>query len=137
MIEIWISGRAVGKARPRLSRYGVHTPTRYAEWKRNTILQLMALKLPPAPIPAKVDCFFVNFLSSDTDNLTGALLDSLVEAGVLKNDSSSFVASSSGTFVKTCKKRGRDKPLGVLVQIAPMQVELLDLDIVANLHSVA
>jgi hypothetical protein len=91
-------------------------------------VQINALRLPPAPVPAKVDCYFVNFLSSDSDNLTGAVLDALVEAGILQNDSSSYVIASTGAFAKTRKRKGRDKPLGILIRIFPAQVEHLDLD---------
>jgi Holliday junction resolvase RusA-like endonuclease len=130
LIEIWISGRGVGKARPRFGRGGVvHTASRYAEWKNDAVVQIKALELPSAPVPAKVDCHFVNFLSSDSDNLTGSVLDALVEAGVLQNDSSSYVVSSTGAFAKTRKRRGRDKPLGILIRISPAQVEHLDLDL--------
>ena len=135
MIEIWLEGRGVGKARPRFGRGGVvHTADRYREWKRNAILQMKALDLLPGPIPAKVDCFFVNFFSSDSDNLTGSVLDALVEAEVLQNDSSGYVVASTGTFVKTRKRRGQDKPVGILVRISPAQIEYLDLS-VANIIS--
>ncbi len=130
MIEIWISGRGVGKARPRFGRGGVvHTASRYAQWKNDAVVQIKALRLPPAPVPAKVDCYFVNFLSSDSDNLTGAVLDALVEAGVLQNDSSSYVIASTGAFAKTRKRSGQEKPLGILIRISPAQVEHLDFDI--------
>jgi len=139
LIEIWLDGRGVGKARPRFGRGGVvHTASRYGEWKRNAILQMKALRLPAAPCPAKVDCLFVNFFSSDSDNLIGSVLDALVEAEILQNDSSGYVAGSSGIFVKTRKRRGQDKPVGILVRIAPAQIEYVDLDVaIATPQSVA
>ena len=139
MIEIWLDGRGVGKARPRFGRGGVvHTANRYGEWKRDAILQIKALRLPAAPCPARVDCTFVNFFSSDTDNLIGSVLDALVQAEILQNDSSGYVIGSSGIFVKTRKRRGQDKPVGILVRILPAQIEYLDFDI-TNIapHSVA
>lgn len=139
MIEIWIAGRGVGKARPRFGRNGaIHTCNRYGEWKANAILQLLALKLPPAPTPAKVDCFFVNFFSSDSDNLIGSVLDALVQAEILQNDSSGYVVESSGKFVKTRKKRGEEKPVGILIRISQAEVEYLDLEFIShNIQSVA
>lgn len=132
MIEIWLSGKGIGKARPRFSRNGViHTASRYASWKNDAVLQMMALRLPPAPIPVRVDCTFVNFFSSDSDNLLGSVLDALVEGGILQNDSSGYVIGSSGVFVKTRKRRGEDKPVGILVRIAPAQIEYVDLEIVS------
>jgi hypothetical protein len=130
LIEIWLQGRGVGKARPRFGRGGViHTASRYGEWKNGAVLQLVALKLPPAPVPARVDCTFVNFFSSDADNLSGSVLDSLVEAGVLQNDSSSYVVSCSGSFARTRKRRGQDKPVGILIRITPAEIEYLDLEV--------
>ncbi len=130
LIEIWLDGRGVGKARPRFGRGGVvHTADRYREWKNHAVLQMKALSLPPAPIPARVDCTFINFFSSDADNLSGSVLDSLVQVGILQNDSSSYVVSCSGTFARTRKRRRQDKPIGILVRISPMDIELLDFDI--------
>jgi Holliday junction resolvase RusA-like endonuclease len=139
VIEIWIAGRGVGKARPRFGRNGaIHTCNRYSEWKNNAILQLLALKLPPAPTPAKVECFFINFLSSDSDNLTGSALDALVQAEVLQNDSSGYVVESSGKFVKTRKERGKEKPVGILIRISQAEVDYLDLELINhNTQSVA
>ena len=130
LIEVWLHGRGVGKARPRFGRGGVvHTASRYSDWKRDAILQMKALKLPSAPCPARVDCTFVNFFSSDTDNLIGSVLDALVQAEILQNDSSGYVVGSSGKFVKTRKRRGEDKPVGILVKISPAQIEYFDFDI--------
>jgi Holliday junction resolvase RusA-like endonuclease len=130
LIEIWLDGRGVGKARPRFGRGGVvHTGSRYGEWKRDAILQLRALKLPPAPCPAKVDCLFINFFSSDTDNLIGSVLDALVQSEILQNDSSGYVVGSSGIFVKTRKRRGQDKPVGILIRIVPAEIEYVDFEI--------
>jgi len=83
-------------------------------------------------VPAKVDCFFVNFFSSDSDNLTGSVLDALVEAEILQNDSSGYVVASTGTFVKTRKRRGQDKPVGILIRITPAQIEYLDLSVAST-----
>ncbi len=107
----------------------MYTASRYSKWKNSAVLQLVAMKLPPAPIPAKIDCTFVNFFSSDADNLSGSVLDSLVEAGILRNDSSSYVVSCSGTFAKTRKKRGCDRAVGILIRITPAEIEYVDLDV--------
>ncbi|MUG98916.1 hypothetical protein F7734_44135 [Scytonema sp. UIC 10036] len=98
-------------------------------------MQLRSQGLAPAPVPACVDCLFVNFFSSDSDNLTGAVLDALVEARVLENDSSSYVAASSGKFVKTRKRRGQDKPVGILIRIVPAQIEYFEMDAISAIAS--
>ncbi|MFL9455980.1 MULTISPECIES: RusA family crossover junction endodeoxyribonuclease [Nostocales] len=81
-MKIWIEGRGIGKARPRFSSRGrvVHTETRYSHWKKDTVKQIKSLGLPRVLVPVKVDCWFVNFFSSDSDNLVGGILDAMVEA---------------------------------------------------------
>jgi hypothetical protein len=119
MQEIWLPGRGIGKARPRFSKGVVYTSHKYAAWKRQAIASIRKLKLSPAPKPCFVECFFVNFLSSDADNLQGSVLDALVQAGYLENDSSSYVIGSSGLFVKQKKERDKEKVQGILVRVSP------------------
>lgn len=136
MIEIWLDGRGIGKARPRSTRSGlIYTESRYGEWKKSAVLQIKTLKLPMFTIPVKVICYFVNFFSSDSDNLTGSVLDILVQSGVLRNDSSSFVTSSSGSFVKCRKQRGQDKLVGILIQISQAEIQYLDDSIASRIYS--
>ena len=116
--EIWIPGRGVGKGRPRFSSSGkVHTGDRYGKWKRETIKYLNST-YPGLTIqtPTYIQCYFVNFLSSDADNLIGSVLDALVQAEIIENDSSSYVPGCSGEFVKIGKPRGLEKPLGILIK---------------------
>ncbi len=109
----------------------MHTARGYGAWKSDAVLQLIRLNLPEAPKPARIECYFVNFASSDVDNLVGAVLDALVQGGVLGNDSSSYITAASGTFARTKGKRGEEKPIGVLVRILPAQIEYIDLDLKA------
>lgn len=122
MIEIFIPGRAVGKARPRFSKSHVYTDSRYGKWKKEAISHIKSLNLPKAPKPCLVECYFINFLSSDTDNLQGSVLDALVQSGYLENDSSSYVVGCSGFFAKQKKAKGKDKPVGVLVRVRSSQI---------------
>lgn len=127
-IKLWIPGRGVGKARPRFGKNGsIHTADNYGNWKTEAIAHLSTLSIPGTiPQPCKVKCQFVNFASSDSDNLTGSVLDALVQAEILANDSSSYVAASSGKFVKWRKRKGQEKKIGILVEISPAEIELLD-----------
>lgn len=61
--------------------------------------------------------------------MIGSVLDALVQASVLQNDSASYVVESTGKFVKTRKQRGQDKPVGILVRISQAEVEYFDLDV--------
>lgn len=128
---IWLPGRGVGKARPRVGRKGrVFMPERYTNWKDNAakeIIKQVRHQLQ-APQPCYVKCWFVNFLSSDSDNLTGSVLDALVDAGYLQGDSSSFVLHSAGEFCKTKKKRNVPKPMGILVEIYSAEIKTIVLE---------
>ncbi len=134
----WLSGRGVGKARPRTNcRTGmIYTAQKYGDWKENAIsaIALQMQNYPPAPIPCRVECQFINFFSSDADNLQGSVLDALVQANYLENDSSSFVSSCSGTFFKVRKRHNQPKPQGILVKVTPAEIEFLELNyFVSNL----
>lgn len=125
MQEIWLPGRGVGKARPRFSKGRVYTADKYGQWKREAIARLLTLKLPPAPKPCFIECYFVNFLSSDADNLQGAVMDAMVQAEYLKNDSSSYVVGCSRVFVK--QGRGKGKAIGILIRVTPASIGILSL----------
>ena len=122
MIEIFIPGRAVGKARPRFSKGRVYTADRYGKWKKEAIAHIRSLNLPKAPKPCSVECYFINFFSSDTDNLQGSILDALVQSEYLENDSSSYVVGCSGVFAKQKKLRGKEKFIGVLVRVKDSEI---------------
>jgi Holliday junction resolvase RusA-like endonuclease len=126
MQELWLAGRGVGKARPRFGRGGkVYTSDQYGFWKKDAIAQIKSLNLPPAPKPCYVECYFVNFLSSDADNLQGAVLDAMVQAEFLQNDSSSYVVGCSGIFVKQPKEKKLEKAIGILIRVTPANVSIL------------
>jgi len=125
---LWIPGRGVGKGRPRFSASGqIHTGDRYGKWKREAIRHLRSqygtVKLPS---PCEISCYFVNFLSSDSDNLIGSVLDALVQAELIQNDSSSFVTGVKGHFTSIRKPRGVERPLGILVSVKQSTVTTWD-----------
>lgn len=128
-----IPGKAMGKARPRKSSRTnrMHMPANYVRWQSSAVkaIKMQIEDMPPAPMPAVIRCSFVNFLSSDTDNLVGSVLDALVKAGYLQNDSSSFVIESSGKFVKTKKRRGVPREKGVIIEVYKGYTTELEADI--------
>ncbi len=97
---IWVPGRAMGKARPRTNkRTGtIHLPADYRAWRDTVALAIRKQATDYAPIPCKVSCTFINFFSSDADNLVGSFLDVMVRVGYLQGDSSRYVQSQSGIF---------------------------------------
>lgn len=120
-LVIWIPGKGKGKARPRhdanSDRYLL--PKDYRLLKNHVIQYLMALNIPPITQRCIVECFFCNFATSDSDNLTGFYLDCLKDAGIIKGDSSKYVAESRGAFrlIKSSKKA--KKKVGTLIKITP------------------
>ncbi len=94
-------------------------PENYSRWKKWAIqaIKIQAVDLPVAPSSCEIECLFVNFASSDSDNLIGAVADALVQAGYLTNDSYKFVKKSSGEFVKIRRRKNQPKEIGILVNI--------------------
>lgn len=134
VVQFWLPGKGIGKARGRYSSVTktVYLPENYALWKQTAFCyirtQMMLYDIWEAPKPVSITCDFVNFRSSDSDNLTGSVLDVLVDAQFLGNDSSSNVVESSGRFVKVRKKRGEDKKVGILVKVyAKKDIEIIEL----------
>lgn len=138
---IWIEGRGMGKARPRGSSRVVrkngkyiavtrfHTCPKYRRWTNGVILQLAKQKTPKFTKPVSVCCHFVNFKSSDADNISGAILDALVKFKLVQNDSSSYVTKSSGEFSKLRKLRNSPKHIGILVEIEEREIKELELEL--------
>ena len=122
--KFWIPGVGIGKARPSLHW---HRGEVYADYSDNykdwinyaaDVIHYQAQFFPPAPKPAKIVSKFVNFFSSDSDNLQGGVLDAM-NGVYLEGDSSSFVTGSRGKFCKTRKRRGQLLEVGILVEVYP------------------
>lgn len=126
-ILLWLPGKAPGKARPRYSKKTrkFHLPQNYVQWKNNAIVHIKSNNFKVLPQPCFIECKFVNFASSDSDNLTGSILDAFVDAGILSGDSKSYVTGSLGRFWKIRKQRGKDKVIGILVIVTPADIEYL------------
>lgn len=128
----WLPGKGIGKARPRANfiTQTVYMPENYTDWKDfaiDVIKLQMRSHLLPAPKPCRVECQFINFWSSDSDNLVGSVMDSLVKAEYMGGDSSSYVNACRGEFVKIRKKRNQPKVKGILVKIFPTKPPLIEL----------
>jgi Holliday junction resolvase RusA-like endonuclease len=95
-----IDGQVVPKARPRFkSGQGGFLPQRYRDWKEGAILQLrsqVAMVEGFSPMSKVHLAVMIQGASrGDLDNLAGAIMDALVQAGILKDDSVSCVRSLS------------------------------------------
>jgi Holliday junction resolvase RusA-like endonuclease len=127
LASLWIPGRGIGKARPRFINGRVITEPKYKSWKTQAISEITKQISEPITESVRVDCKFVNFASSDSDNLTGSVLDALVESGVLSGDSGRYVVESSGRFVKTKKPKFAELPVGIWVTIEPAEIETISI----------
>ncbi len=127
VIKFWISGRGIGKARPRFDRRTsrAYLPGNYKQWKKHAYDSVLAANLPELPKPCEIFCYFVNFLSSDSDNLSGAVMDAMQDAKVIDGDSSSYVLHSDGQFCTLTPKKGEEKKIGILVKVYPCQLREL------------
>jgi Holliday junction resolvase RusA-like endonuclease len=91
-----LTGKITPKARPRLSRGGAHLPANYRDWKESAILELLTQSRPPDPlVKAEVSIYVGGGQRGDLDNIAGAILDALVQAGILLDDRISVVSKLS------------------------------------------
>lgn len=94
------------KARPRFDGNRVLTPKRYRDWKADAILDLKAQVPAGFQVIAKasVDIVILGSVRGDLDNLAGAVLDALVQAGILQDDRLSCVPKLSIEHQKAKQK---------------------------------
>lgn len=128
--KFWVPGPGVGKARPQLhwhhGQVYVDYSQNYKDWINFAadVIHYQAQFFPSIDGPVAVQATFVNFFSSDADNLVAAGLDAMV--GVcLKGDSKSFVTGARGRFASTSSRPGMDKEVGILFEIYPGGVQSL------------
>lgn len=89
-----LHGLVVPKARPRVTNSGhAYMPQNYRDWKDNAIASLRTIKFryPQHTFPLEqANAMFTldgkHSRGSDGDNLSGALNDALVQAGILRED---------------------------------------------------
>lgn len=102
MISLCIPMPGIGKARPRVTRYGTYMPSDYKQWL-HTFKQWVRSQYKDAPITTRVSVS-VTFLSptgnmrSDTDNAYASCLDAM--NGVVYKDDRQ-VKSGSFTLQKS------------------------------------
>ena len=101
-VTLPVRGRA--KARPRVTRHGTYMPADYMRWRRETAMLVKASGMPEqftGPVQLTVlfdsDSMHIHVqeleglvrpkhVRADVDNLVGAVMDMLQDAGVIAND---------------------------------------------------
>jgi Holliday junction resolvase RusA-like endonuclease len=71
----------------------VHLPANYRDWKESAIIELLTQSRPPDPMAkAEISIAIGGRQRGDLDNIAGAILDALVQAGILLDDRISVVS---------------------------------------------
>jgi Holliday junction resolvase RusA-like endonuclease len=92
-VNYQLIGKIVPKARPRLGNGRAYLPDNYRDWKDDAIAQLLTQSRPPDPMAkAEVSIAIGGKQRGDLDNIAGAILDALVQAGILLDDRLSVVS---------------------------------------------
>ncbi len=87
-MELTLVGKITPKARPRVAGGHAYLPKRYRDWKDAAIASLRQ-QLPSDWVPrcgVAITIAISGKQRGDADNIAGAVLDALVQAGVLEDD---------------------------------------------------
>jgi Holliday junction resolvase RusA-like endonuclease len=88
-----LTGKITPKARPRLGKGRAFLPANYRDWKQNAIDELLTQTRPPDPMAkAEISIAIGGGQRGDLDNIAGAILDALVQSGILLDDRISVVS---------------------------------------------
>ncbi len=93
MIDFFIEGKIVPKARPRVTVKGTFMPQSYRDWMEGTVWELISIwrekyqsiKLN-FPLTLAIHLEGKHSRKGDLDNIGGAVMDALVKAQILSND---------------------------------------------------
>lgn len=115
----------VGKARPQVTKNGAYFKGNYKHWKATSTTDLRSQRLQierdwglafPITNPVSLYVAFWGMNLGDGDNCQGAIMDSLVRAGILQNDS--FKWLPQGNWYRFPGKRGQTKWAEIVIQPA-------------------
>lgn len=105
IIKLWLPGIVVPKARPRFYQGKALLPLRYRRWKTSSVSQIITqcanidTQLPLQTANVEILMHGKHNKRADIDNCCGAILDVLVQSGVLRNDNLAVVASLTVKFL--------------------------------------
>jgi Holliday junction resolvase RusA-like endonuclease len=89
MIELILEGEITPKTRPRVTANGTYMPPKYRQWKEGAILTFRSqYNLEPLIMvkSVSIELHGKHSRRGDADNISGSVLDALVQAGVIGND---------------------------------------------------
>ncbi len=94
--SIELAGQIIPKARPRVTSRGTYMPANYTSWKL-AAMKDMRVQCRPVSGTVAIDIQLIGKHSrrGDADNISGAILDALVQAGIIEGDNLMIVRSLS------------------------------------------
>jgi Holliday junction resolvase RusA-like endonuclease len=98
MLKLKLDGDIVPKARARVTANGTYMPHNYQNWKRHAIASLRTQAQNANGLKGVAIAIVLKGKHSrrgDLDNISGSILDALVQAGILQNDNLICVHSLS------------------------------------------
>nr|WP_246844351.1 RusA family crossover junction endodeoxyribonuclease [Hydrocoleum sp. CS-953] len=116
IIRLYIPGKVVPKARPRVTANGTYLPPRYRTWRNEAEVEIyrqvselnLEVDLPIQKAAISMSFCGKHRTNSDLDNLAGACLDALTlnGAGVLQDDRLSCIPKLTIEYIPDTKKTG-------------------------------
>lgn len=116
IINFYIPGKVVPKARPRVTTNGTYVPPRYRAWRNLAEVEIyrqiselnLTTKLPIQKAAISISFCGKHRTNSDLDNLAGACLDALTlnGAGVLQDDRLSCIPKLTIEYIPNTKETG-------------------------------
>lgn len=108
MINFALNGEIVPKARPRSGKNRSHyLPENYRDWKQSAIWELQRQHQgEPIAVPVAIEITLTGKHSrrGDADNIAGAILDAMVQAGILIDDNLTRIPSLSIRLIHNGEK---------------------------------
>ena len=115
-IHLYIPGKVVPKARPRVTTNGTYLPPRYRTWRNEAEVEIyrqvselnLEVNLPIQKAAISISFCGKHRTNSDLDNLAGACLDALTlnGAGVLQDDRLSCIPKLTIEYIPDTKTTG-------------------------------
>ena len=93
--------------------------TRYTKWKKEAKRHLVGFKQIAGIVRLKLELTPPNKLARDADNYNKAVIDALVQNGILEDDSSAFVRSVMAEWNEPCAKTQ-----GVVVRVTALKAKV-------------
>ncbi len=107
----------IPKARPRFSNGHAYTQSNYRLWKSEAVAIISKHFTNTITDPVSIEIILIGFKQGDADNLAGAVLDALVDAGLLQDDRIALVPKLSIEHLHSTTVKG------AFVAIAPYKIK--------------